>query len=126
MEVTWLQMILIFTTELPECAKLADQVMVIILISPVTCVVLVTIPLISSTELQELVNLAMPGICTMIYQEKDAQTVLVTNIGTVVVANVLVTKPGTKITKCVKVQKENLMTTSQREFLKLFLKLKLS
>jgi hypothetical protein len=119
-------MILIFTTELLKCAKLALQIKVFIIMENVKHVVKVTLPLISSTELLVNVKNAIPGINIMIYQEKDAQTVLVTNFGTVLIVLVKVKQTGTTIPKCVKVQQEYLMTTNQREFLKLFLKLKLS
>jgi hypothetical protein len=114
--VTWLPTQLISTTELPKCVKPVDQVTVTIATIPVICAVKVTIPLISSTELQPNAKHAMALITSiMIWVTWDAQTVLVTKCGTVLTALAMLEQCGTTIPWCVK--KLTSMTTNQREFL---------
>lgn len=115
-KVTWLLTELISIIELPECAKLVHQNAVTIVTIPVTCVVTVTLPLITSTELTVLVCLAMVTMAsTMIWVTWDAQTVPATKCGTVQTALVITEPCGTTIPWCVKETAPLTVTTNQRD-----------
>jgi len=80
------------------------QVTVTIATINVINVVKVTLPLISSTDLQVLACFAMAvTTSTMTLTTLDAQTVLATKCGTVPTALVIMELCGTTIPKCVKV-----------------------